>query len=218
MWQAVEFDAAAKQRIAKAAEAELRLRLEGMLFVVTEVGPFKLLPLTLRDIAEMQFAGNALVTGGDFDVTDVLQLIWATTPNKNRINAKRYLRRCGKHLRDDKVVNEVYEYFLKQLNDIPSRGKRAAKDYMSRSFLVTVIDAMAESYGWTKDEILNLSVSFAFQLFQQIEYRLSKGKFAPISPMTSKAQAEEFKKLRLKAIEDEERQALASKKEETDNG
>lgn len=194
MLQAVEFDAAARQRIADAAQEELRLRLEGVLDIAADVGPWRLSPLKLRHVAEMQYAQNNLLTGGKVDASDMLQLLWLTAQPKDKAHQRRFFKRSGKRLRQKAVWDELYAYFVAQLNEIPDRGGSKG-GHNNKSFLVPVVDTIAESYGWTRQDIMEMSISFAFQLYQEIEYRKSGRKIRPSNPITSRAQAIEFNRM-----------------------
>lgn len=198
MWKAVTFDEAAKARICEAADEELRFRLESLLGLPIKVGPFILYSPTVRDVSEMQYAGNALACGGDLGFDDLLHFIWVASRRKSKRFQGRFFKRAGKKLRDPSVVSEVHSFFNAQFHDAPQSGRSSGSDSAGANpepYAVTLIDVLGDAYGWGVDTVMDMPISTAFQLLQQIIYRNSGCKRKPSSKMTSRAKAIEMKRI-----------------------
>ena len=202
MYAAVHFDAAATERIAKAAKEELRLRLEGLLAARTQVGPFFLYPLTVRGLIEMQHAENRLVSGEVVEIDDVMHFIYMTSSAQDKANQGKFFKRIGKKLRSQDAFDEVVAYFHAQFNDMPTSGKEdgGSTSTESQPFILGVIDTLANEYGWPYDCILGQTVSVVFQLYQRILFRMSGGKRHPNNPITQMAKARELERLKREAV------------------
>lgn len=198
MWKAVTFDEAANKRIREAAKQELRLRIEGVIGVPVRVGPFRLLPLSMLGVLEMQYAENRLVCGGVPKADDLLQFLYVVSPCEEKKNQRRFFKRAGKLLRDSAVFDEVKAYFEIQFNDMPSSGSsKGSPDAAteSRSFVMHIADTLCHEYGWSFDQVLKTSVPVAMQLHQRIIFRASGGRHGVSNPITQRAKAIELERL-----------------------
>ena len=197
-FKAVSFDDAARDRIAEAAAFEKRLRLEAIIGVEQEVACFTLRQVTVRDLLNLEFSENRLVTGDEPELDDLIAFVLMLS-NDRPIFAGRYARKVGKILRDYAVVRlELVSYFNAAFNDmpaVPGSGAIKSPDGVDSSVSVmTLVDSIASNYGWTLREILDMPLSTALQLLQRILHRNSE-KYSMRNAITQQAKANELRKL-----------------------
>ena len=197
-FKAVSFDDAARDRIAEAAAFEKRLRLEAIIGVDQEVACFTLRQVTVRDLLNLEFSENRLVTGDEPELDDLIAFVLMLS-NDRPLFAGRYARKVGKILRDYAVVRlELVSYFNAAFNDMPAvTGSGAIKSpdgFDSSVSVMTLVDSIASNYGWTLREILDMPLSTALQLLQRILHRNSE-KYSMRNAITQQAKANELRKL-----------------------
>ena len=197
-FKAVSFDDAARDRIAEAAAFEKRLRLEAIIGVEQEVACFTLRQVTVRDLLNLEFSENRLVTGDEPELDDLIAFVLMLS-NDRPLFAGRYARKVGKILRDYAVVRlELVSYFNAAFNDMPAvTGSGAIKSpdgFDSSVSVMTLVDSIASNYGWTLREILDMPLSTALQLLQRILHRNSE-KYSMRNAITQQAKANELRKL-----------------------
>lgn len=193
-WQEVNLDAAAQARIAEAAIFEKRLRLEAFLDISTQIGPFKLRALTLRDYLRLEYTENRLLIGGEPDAGDYLTFLWdlRTADEKRRI--KRFTAWALRHL-NEWTQTELQCYLAAQLNDMPRGGEpskptEGAGD--STVHGIFVVDLIASEYGWPEPQILDCPLSRSLQYAQSILKRKLGEKYAVTNPILGHARAKEM--------------------------
>lgn len=197
-FKAVQFDDAARDRIAQAAAFEKRLRLEAVIGVEQDIAGFSLRQITIRDLINLEFTENRLTMGKEPGLDDLLAFVLMLS-NDRPLFAGRYARKVGKILRDHKVVRlELISYFNAAFNDmpaIPRSGDIKSSDVVDSSVsAITLVDSIASSYGWTLREILDLPLSTALQLLQRILHR-NLEKYSMRNAITQQAKANELRKL-----------------------
>ncbi len=201
MYHAVEFDEAALERIGKAAQFEKRIRLDALLCLPAQIGPFKLRQITLADALKFEAVENRLALGQEPQLDDFAHLVWQQRPETEKRSERRFVKWACKTIVANKLLQrELTAFFVAAFEDAPGSSS-SAKSNMPDSSLwaVSVFDIIANEYGWSKDEIANTPICFLFQLFQRIIYRQSGGKRGLKSPITSRAKAKEMELLRFKA-------------------
>lgn len=193
VWRAVSFNDAAKKRIKDAASFEKKQRLESLLGLPCNVGPFKFYPLKLRDLLALEYAENKFATGGDPKMDDIVHLLWIARGNDSR-NIKKFAKWVCKNMTPF-YKDELSAVFTIQFNDLPSPGdSEPVNEYDSSIWLVSLIDGVANEYGWSLDQTLDTSLSTVLQLFQRILKR-SNPKYAIRNGITQAAKANEMKRI-----------------------
>ena len=189
--QAVSFSDAAKERIRAAADFERKLRLESLLLLPAQIEPFELMPLTLRQFLELEFAENRIIEKVPY-VDDLVHLLWLVRPKSEKRSIKSFARFVSKSLTPVRR-NEIIAWFNVQFNDMPQGGGNGhVNEYDSGVWLCTLIDTIASEYGWSMDSILDMPMASAFQLFQRILKR-NNPKYSPRNGITQDAKAREMK-------------------------
>lgn len=201
MYHAVSFDEAALERIAEAAQFEKRIRLDALLRLPAEIGPFKLRQITLADALLYEAAENRLALGQEPQLDDWAHLCWQQRqPDDKRSQRKFIPWACKRIAKDDKLQRELTSFFVASFEDAPgnsSAGKQTMPD--SSLWAVSLFDMVASQYGWSEEQIANTPVSFLFQLFQRIIYRSTNGKRGLKSPITARAKAQELELLKFRS-------------------
>jgi len=118
--QAVSFSDAAKERIRAAADFERKLRLESLLLLPAQIEPFELMPLTLRQFLELEFAENRIIEKVPY-VDDLVHLLWLVRPKSEKRSIKSFARFVSKSLTPVRR-NEIIAWFNVQFNDMPQGG------------------------------------------------------------------------------------------------
>ena len=199
LWKAASFDEAAKQRIAKAAAFEKRLRLEAVIGIDQDIAGFSLRQITVRDLVNLEFTENRLTQGEEPKLDDLLALVFMLS-NDRYFFRGRYARKVGKIIRDHEVVRqELISYFNAAFNDMPyspnSSSSKAYDEVDSSVSVMTLVDSIASNYGWTLNEILDLPISTALQLLQRIVQRNSEN-YSMRNGITQQAKACELNRLK----------------------
>lgn len=196
-FKAVSFDDAARDRIAKAAAFEKRLRLEAVIGVDQEVACFKLRQVTVKDLLNLEFSENRLVSGEMPGLDDLLAFVFMLSSDRYFFK-KRYARKIGKILKDHETVREeIICYFHAAFNDTPSFGSSNAveNEFDSSVSTMSLVDSLASNYSWSLDSVLDLPLSTALQLLQRITQRNLGEKYSLRNGITQKAKAAELKRI-----------------------
>jgi hypothetical protein len=194
--RAVSFDDAASKRIERAATFEKRLRLEAILNLETNVACFTLRQPTVQDILKFEYVENRLVTGEEPQVDDYLHLVYTLHTGSTD---KRFISKAAKLIAfSSSIRKELSCFFSACFNDMPSLGVPQSESitrYDSSVWLCTLIDTLANEYGWTLKEILELPISTGLQLAQRILKRIMGDKYAMRNGITQQAKAEIMKEI-----------------------
>jgi hypothetical protein len=199
-WGAATFDDAAKKRIEEASKFEKKLRLESLLGIPQSVGPFELRHITPRDILKLEFAENRIALGEDPKLDDYVHLVWSLSKQK-RFFKTRQIRKITNEIRDSEFLkDEILSFYLSSLNDLPgstSEGdsKSVSEEHKSSVYICSLIDSLADSYGWSLVEILDLPLSACLQLLQRAIKRNLGDKYSLRNPITQQAKANELNRL-----------------------
>ncbi len=190
-FRAVSFDDAAKKRITLAASFEKRQRLEAFLEIPTEIGPFKLFPLKVKDILVLEYAENKFLDEGDPNIDDVVHLLWTLRGDDTR-EIKKFTKWVCRKI-NPFLKNEISAFFSVQFNDMPGCDSSGMKnEYESSVWLASLIDGISSEYGWTLDQTLDTPLATSLQLFQRIIKR-NNPKYAIRNGITQAAKAYEMK-------------------------
>jgi len=202
-WSAVAFDAAAEQRIAKAAAFEKRLRLEAFLGIDSDLCGIVLRQPTCGDILELEFVENRFTTDEPPQIDDYAHLAWTLRPIRKRRfwqrrdSEKRYLRRIMPALQSEVTRSEIDAFYWSAFNDIPHFGGSSnANKYDSSVWLCSIIDTLCSEYGWTCEQVMATPLAVAFQLMQRIAKRNLGSKYAIRNGITQRAKANEMERLK----------------------
>jgi hypothetical protein len=199
-WQAVTFSAAAFTRIEAAATFERRIRMDAFLDVVADVGPFKLRQMTALDFIYLEYIENNLITSKAApDTLDFVSMLWQLRPSNEKRNEKRFAHFVGRKL-DNFARREIQCFITSQLNDLPASGggkdSGAVQQTEDPSVAVaSLVDQIANEYGWAESDILNTPIARLLQYAQRIAKRALGDKYAISNPITQQARAQELKQI-----------------------
>jgi hypothetical protein len=193
---AVQFDDAAKKRIAAAAAIEKRLRIEAYLNVETRIGPFLVRPMLVRHALEMEYGENRLNQGEAPELDDLVHFLWVLRSDRDLRTEKAFAKFAVNNITQE-IRDEIVSYFGFQFLDMPGKGdtgktKIIGNDFDSSVWLSVMLDELCNSYGWTIDEVMKTPMSVALQLIQRIIKR-HDSKYPIRNPITQAAKAEELK-------------------------
>jgi hypothetical protein len=196
MWKAVEFNKAAKQRIAEAARFEKRERLEPFVNATVDIGGgIQLRQLTARDVVAFDFTDNALLTGKPAYSEDYGLFFWQLRPSSVTDDVSGYIAKTLRaYDKSEDARKGLKKYLGSQLSDMQSRGDKAEQD-SPWPWIISAVDLLASEYGWSIDEIMDLPVKTIFMLFKQIVYRKSNYKICPSSRLSQTIKQQELKRI-----------------------
>lgn len=197
VFRAVSFNDDAKRRVEEASKFEKKLRLEAWLNIPQLVGPFELRHITPRDILNLEFSENRIALGEEPKLDDYVYLVWSLS-NKNRFFKTRQIRKIADEIRDSAFVKEeILSFYASSLNDLPSSGKNdtVSPEYQSSVYICSLIDSLADSYGWSLVEILDTPLSVCLQLLQRALKRNLGDKYSIRNAITQRAKAYELNRL-----------------------
>lgn len=193
-FSAVSFDDAAKSRIKEAADFERRIRIESFLGVASSFGVFKVRPIQIRDVLELDYVDNRLTNGGYPELDDYVHFLWMLKTDSEKRSEKKFAKWAALNL-NESIKEEIKLFISSQFNDIPASTTATANEFDSSTPLVSLIDALCSEYGWELDAVMHTPLEAALQLFQQIIHR-NDSKTPIRNRITQQARAEEMKKLR----------------------
>ena len=189
---AVQFDDAAKERIRQAAAFEKRLRLESFLRIETEVGPFRLMPMQVGHVLQLEYAENRLSLGEEPQIDDIVHLLWILKPESDKRSMRAFSRFVAREI-NDFIQLEIQGFFNVQFNDMPGNGSgETVNEYDSSVWLCSLLDALCSEYGWTIQEVIQTPMSVSLQLMQRIIKR-NNPKYPIRNAITQAAKAREMK-------------------------
>jgi len=189
---AVQFDDAAKERIRQAAAFEKRLRLESFLSIETEVGPFRLMPMQVGHVLQLEYAENRLSLGEEPQIDDIVHLLWILKPESDKRSERAFSRFVAREINNFFQL-EIQGFFNVQFNDMPGNGSgETVNEYDSSVWLCSLLDALCSEYGWTIQEVMQTPMSVALQLMQRIIKR-NNPKYPIRNAITQAAKAREMK-------------------------
>lgn len=189
---AVQFDDAAKERIRQAAAFEKRLRLESFLRIETEVGPFRLMPMQVGHVLQLEYAENRLSLGEEPQIDDIVHLLWILKPESDKRSMRAFSRFVAREINIFFQL-EIQGFFNVQFNDMPGNGSgETVNEYDSSVWLCSLLDALCSEYGWTIQEVIQTPMSVSLQLMQRIIKR-NNPKYPIRNAITQAAKAREMK-------------------------
>ena len=198
-WKAVTLSAAALDRISEAATFERRIRMDAFLDVVADVGPFKVRQMTALDLIRLEYVENNLITGKAApDTLDFVSLLWQLRPGDEQRREKKFAHFVSRKL-DDFARREIQCFITSQLNDLPASGGAKDGGTVQQTedpsvAIASLVDQIANEYGWAESDILNAPIARLLQYTQRIAKRAMGDKYAISNPITQQARAQELKK------------------------
>lgn len=157
---------------AAAVERESQLRQSAFLGLPEMVGGYELRPLTVLDFNTLQLLKSPFVCGGFPKLADSWEFIWFMSVRYDR---KAWLRRKlmawsvmmhPNHL----FLNFCIRSFIADaLADFPPGSSMGGKSFYS--FLASVVDFIGSEYGWSRSEIINLSLKEVSQYIKAAKRR-----------------------------------------------
>lgn len=196
-WKAVSFDTAARKRIEEASIFEKRLRIEGLLNLKQQVGPFSLRQITPRDILHLEYAENRIAIGEDPKLDDYVHLVWSLSKKKRFFKVGQIRKITNIIKSSESIKREIVSFYIASFNDFPTVGSNTKVDNTTKSsvYICSIIDSIASSYGWNLNDILDTSMSTLLQLMQRSLKRNLGDKYAIRNAITQNAKSEELKRI-----------------------
>jgi organic radical activating enzyme len=197
-FRALILDGAAKKRIEVAAAFEKKLRLEAFLEVKQDIIGFELRQITVRDLLKLEFTENRLITGGEPQLDDLVQLVFMLSVDGVRFK-KRHAKKIAKALRYSEFArDEVQSFFFSAYNDMPACGSssKSVEDIDSSVSIASLVDSLAATYSWSLRDILDMPMSTALQLLQRIVKNRLGDKYSMRNRITQQAKSLELNKLK----------------------
>lgn len=191
---ASNFEEAASKRLEEASNLEKKLRLESFLKIPCDVSCFSLRQPTVLDILKLEYCQNRLLTEDEPELDDYLHFVMLLSDRDDSKFAKDAAKviKMSPHVRE-----EIACFFNICFNDMPSIGGSSVKNkYDSSVWLCSVIDALAEAYGWSLNDILQTEISTCLQLMQRILKRNMGDKYAIRNGITQQVKADLMNELK----------------------
>jgi hypothetical protein len=201
MFRAVGFDDSAQKRIKDASELEKRLRTEAWLNIPVDIFGYNLRQITIRDLLELEYADNNLLTAREADLSDYIQLVLTLSDKKSGKNLASFVKKLTINLRSNpSFKDELLAFFTITFNDLPSNPRDDSVETVnnvtdSNVWLASLIDAILSEYGWTIDHTLDQPASLVFQLYQRILKRNLGDKYSIKNSLSQQVRADEINKL-----------------------
>lgn len=177
-----------------AVERERFLRDAAFLPVTESIGPFEVVPMTLRHYLSLRLIRSPFITGETATPDDAANLLWQLSPryspSKPELKAgivkrcqayafasppvlhlpwlmRRWEDRCQRNWnRFQELLAEIQLYVRESIQDRPPQTMERGQSYYSEA--VGVIDTIAEEYGWEPDMILDMPIKVTFQIMKLI--------------------------------------------------
>jgi len=197
-WKAVSFNDAARKRIEEASAFEKRLRLEGLLNIPQKVGCFELRQITCKDLLEFEFAENRITNDQPLQLDDYVHIVWSLSKQRKFFKVWQIRSIARKIEQSEFLQNEILNFYYAAFNDVPSSSGGAVKSENNNNssvYVCSIIDAIANSYGWSLNEIMNTPLSSILQMLQRSMKRQLGDKYAMRNGITQRARSNEFNKL-----------------------
>ena len=193
-FRVLTLDSAAKERIAKAAAFEKKLRLEAILEIKQDLLGLELRQITVRDILKLEFTENRLLMGEEPQLDDLAQLVFMLSEDGVRFK-KRHAKKIAKILQDSEFArDEVQSFFFATYNDMPACGESnsIADEVDSSVSICSLVDSLSSAYSWSLHEVLDMPMSCALQLMQRIVKNRLGDKYSMRNQITQQAKAQEI--------------------------
>lgn len=136
-------------------------------------------PLTAARLILLTQSENRFVNGGEITPEDVAGFLWICSPKFKPCprSARRHHRKIYRRKPADllKLAEAIRDYIAETLATAPSSGDDDQEGDADPSiFPAMLVDRLADAYGWSETEILQLPLSRAFQYIEQINSRMSE--------------------------------------------
>ena len=198
-FRAVTFDETAKRRIKEASDFEKQIRHEAWLNLPVQIYGYTLRQITLRDILELEYTENKLVSDYKESLSDLVHFVVMLTDEKEKKNLTSFIKKVTTKLKSEKGFrHELLAYFNVTFNDLPSNpsSNQHTVNNVSESqvWLCSMLDTIFSEYGWTQEETLNKPACLIFQLYQRILLRHLGDKYSLKNSISQAVRADEMKK------------------------
>ncbi len=184
------------------------IRDAAFLGITESVGPFEIVPLTLRHWLILRMMHSPFLTKETPSPIDLLNFLWLLSPDFSPTNQKakrQFARRCRRiffpprylalvntrfarawyEVKREKrltaaaeIIDAARAYVEESLQDRPPAPKAFGFDADYYSDAAFFCALFGREYGWRMDEILNLPTKVIFQLVNEI--RQSRGSKTPL--------------------------------------
>lgn len=180
--------------------------------VTESVGPFELVPMTLRHMIDLRLAQSPFVCGGTPTPADANIFLWrlsagySATDNRARARFDKLcrfffepelpwlhlpvlMRRFeanyeSAYLAFLKIAGGIYEFFMETIQDWPPhRDESNAESYFSDA--AAMCHSFGNAYGWTVDTTMNCPLKILFQMHKLVmaeARKLDKKNAVPFKP------------------------------------
>jgi hypothetical protein len=160
---------------ADALKRERDVRDVGILNVNTRICGVEVRQMTLRDWLVLDAIDCELLGGNYMDMVEVVRFMWFMSPKfnpKSKWKRWRFTRRLGRmNAKDLSIACEKYvrDVFIDTPMTIVSKGDQWTAPLVS--FAASIIHTLADFYGWSKNEIMGMTVKEIFQYMKLINIR-----------------------------------------------
>ncbi len=125
--------------------------------------------LTLRMFIQLCAIRSPFMVGGKIMPEHVVQVLWRLSPEYgSNQDARKAFVSAMADLPFLSTIRALQRYFDRMLADKPPTSSRRSDSHPDTSFAASVIHALAKTYGWTDDAILDLPMPRIFQYLRKI--------------------------------------------------
>jgi hypothetical protein len=177
----------------EAVEQERFQRDAVFLGLIESIGPFEVLPLSLRHLLTLRLIRSPfLITGAPDDAKDIFRFLWVVWPDQSAKGRKKLMHACRQFTipwwgpraqarvmgRVQLITGQVRKYLADSLADWPPSGKGGDSYYSSAVAFCSVI---AREYRWTEAVTLDMPLKKLFQYLAEIREFYGKPLLNPSS-------------------------------------
>ncbi len=208
---------------AKSVIKERTVRDASFLGITESIGPFEVLPLTLRHYIVLRLVGNPLIRGGTPSPNDVKNLLWLLSPNYTTSgpSRKRFDRRCRRLFypprfmalfntrfsrawyemrrtrqleRAARIIDTIRAFVAESMQDRPPTQQTTVYEIDYYSDGAYFCALFGAEFGWSEAQTLDMPLKRLFQYLNVMKVR--SGSNIPLCNPSDSVRAEWLRKQR----------------------
>jgi hypothetical protein len=176
----------------EAVEQEQVARDAAFLALPENIGPFEVMPMTLRHLLKLKAIRSPFITNGTPESGhDIFRFLWVLSPDQSPKAKRRLLKKCRIYtvpakprfhmnmamkiyeegctrtmnaMRD--VVGQIRRYLDETFSDVPPNSTGKGTSYYSDG--AGLCGTLAREYGWSREAIMSLQIKEIIQYMAEI--------------------------------------------------
>jgi hypothetical protein len=182
-------------RYKEAVDYENQLRTLSFLPVHDYIGNIPVVQFSPVKYILLESAHNPFVCGGTIEPSDIVQFIWALSPDYGQLNKREAVIKLCSDLPYNETIEKIRKYLDESFIDSMEGNPIGIETITYYSWIAGLIDIFAAEYGWTSDHVLNMPFKQLYQYVKVIKERKAGDKVILWNPYSDKVKDEEMNKL-----------------------